>query len=293
MTAPQQSAASASPRTLPVALLTWLVVAGLLALVVVLVGIRLAEGTTKAPTGAVGSAPASVVSAVTTLPGTAFDAVGAPAQTGPLPQVLGPQPPLDAGGHPVVAFAGAEFSPYNALASWALVTALARVGTWSDLGETHSAPTLVFGRLDTFSLDGAKYRSIYVTLRAAELYGDALSATTPAGYVSGSSASGALESALRRYDDPAGGVPVLPFIDVDNQVVLAGSQGMGSPGVLTGLSMQAIAAQLSDPTTPVALAVLGEANEISAAICASDGEQPAVLCASAAVRAGAARLGLG
>ena len=56
--------------------------------------------------------------------------------------------------------------------------------------------------------------------------------------------------------------------------------------------MSQIAADLSDPTSPVANAVLGAANEITAAICTTTGEKPGPVCTSPGVRAGALRLGL-
>jgi hypothetical protein len=56
--------------------------------------------------------------------------------------------------------------------------------------------------------------------------------------------------------------------------------------------MEQIAADLSDPTSPVAQAVLGAANEVTAAVCATTGGKPGTVCRSSGVRAGASRLGL-
>ena len=52
-------------------------------------------------------------------------------------------------------------------------------------------------------------------------------------------------------------------MDVANQLVVSGSSF--SPGVLSGLSMQQIANDLSDPDSQVAQALLGAANQITAA----------------------------
>ena len=57
--------------------------------------------------------------------------------------------------------------------------------------------------------------------------------------------------------------------------------------------MEQIAGSLSDPTSPVATGILGAANEMDAVLCTLTGQQPAAVCSSAGVRAGAARLGLG
>ena len=51
-----------------------------------------------------------------------------------------------------------------------------------------------------------------------------------------------------------------------------------NPGVLDGLSWSTIAADLSNPNSPVAKAVDGTANYITAAICKMTGNQPASAC---------------
>ena len=56
--------------------------------------------------------------------------------------------------------------------------------------------------------------------------------------------------------------------------------------------MAQIADDLSDPTNSDTQAVLGAANELSAAICAATGGKPVSVCTSPGVRAGASRLGL-
>jgi hypothetical protein len=56
--------------------------------------------------------------------------------------------------------------------------------------------------------------------------------------------------------------------------------------------MAQVADDLSDPTNSDARAVLGAANKLSAAICATTGGKPASVCRSPGVRAGASRLGL-
>ena len=97
---------------------------------------------------------------------------------------------------------------------------------------------------------------------------------------------------VRRYDEApyVSGSGTLPFVDVDNRLIVSGA-GVGfSPGLLQGASMGQIASNLSVPSNPVTQAVLGEANTLSAAICAADGELPSTVCRSAGVLAGARRL---
>ena len=79
-------------------------------------------------------------------------------------------------------------------------------------------------------------------------------------------------------------------MDVANRMILSGSSF--SPGVLRGLTMQQIANDLMDPSGPVAQALLGAANQITAAICSATDQQPADVCATSAINSTSVRLGL-
>ena len=61
--------------------------------------------------------------------------------------------------------------------------------------------------------------------------------------------------------------------------------------MLQGLSQSQIAAQLDDPASPVAQAIDGTANDITAAICSVTGNQPSSVCDSPAIAAIAKTLG--
>jgi hypothetical protein len=101
---------------------------------------------------------------------------------------------------------------------------------------------------------------------------------------------------MARYgaDAPGGaaGTATVPFVDIGNRVLAEGA-GIGfSPGAIQGLSLAQIASDLSEPTSPVAEAVIGAANELTAGICATTNQTPAKVCRSEGVRAAAALLGL-
>ena len=76
------------------------------------------------------------------------------------------------------------------------------------------------------------------------------------------------------------------LLDVANRYVLDGAAF--TPGVLAGLSQDQIAGDLSMPASPLTQAVVGAANEITAAICSVDGERPDAVCEFAR-RAGGGR----
>ena len=96
----------------------------------------------------------------------------------------------------------------------------------------------------------------------------------------------AAQSALMAKYDSAGSIP---FLDIANKYVVTGASF--SPQVLQGLSREQIAAQLSDPSSPVAQAIDGTANDITAAISNVTGNQPSSVSSSAAIAAIAKTLG--
>jgi hypothetical protein len=271
------------------ALVTWAIVVLVLLIVVVLLVVKVTRGTTAVVPPPVTLAPASVVQQAASVPKAVFATVGAPASDGPLPVVLSKQPPLDLDGRAAVVYVGSEFCPYCAAARWPLVVALSRFGTFDHLGATSSSSAEAFPNLQTFSFDGATYRSRYLTWSAVEEYGQPLDTTAPAGFPFLRHPTPLDQALVRRYD---GATATLPFIDIGNRVLVEGADIGFSPGTLQGVSMAQIASDLSDPTNPVAQAIVGAANELTAAICATTDQRPASVCRSSGVRAGAVRLGL-
>ncbi|HXQ43702.1 MAG TPA: DUF929 family protein [Acidimicrobiales bacterium] len=299
--APNDGPAVAVPvRRAPMALVTWAFVILVLVIVVVLLVVKVTRGTTAVVPPPVAPAPASVVQAAATVPVSVLDTVGAPAPDGPAPVVLSGQPALVVDGRPAVVYVGSEFCPYCAAARWALVVALSRFGTFDHLGATSSSGAEAFPGIQTFSFDGAGYRSRFVSWSAVEEYGPTLDSMVPAGFALLHRPGALARALMTRYGSGpgsagtgrSGAVATLPFIDIGNRVLVEGA-GIGfSPGALQGVSMAQIATDLSDPTSPVAQAILGTANELTAAVCAATDETPVRVCRSAGVRAGASRLGL-
>jgi len=281
-------------RRMPMALVTWVFVVLVLLIVVVLLVVKVARGTTVVHAPSVSLAPVGVVRAVTTVPASAFDAVGAPPLASSGAAVLSGQRTLVVSGRPAVVYVGAEFCPYCAAERWALVSALGRFGTFVHLGATSSSRAEVFPDTPTFSFDGTSYRSRYLSFDAVEEYDDSPSSVVPAGFSRLHTPNTLEWGLLRRYDtEPlVPGSGTVPFVDVDNRLIVSGA-GVGfSPGDLQGKTMAQVADDLDDPTRADTQDVLGQANLISAAICAATGGRPATVCGSAGVEAGARRLGL-
>jgi hypothetical protein len=235
-------------------------VAVVVALVATLVAVKLTSAP-AAPAGRESAAAAGVVRQVTTVPA----AVLARASAGPavtaLQPVRTPGPVLTISGKPAIVFVSEESCPFCAAERWPLAVALAHFGTWSHLGTTRSSSTDVYPGTATLSFRAATYRSAQLTLRTTELADSAGRPLQPAT---------ALDTRLiRAYDVPpyvnsASQSGSVPFLDIGNRDILAGAQY--DPQVLAGLSAAQIAAQLRDPSSPVAKAIDGAARIIIAAI---------------------------
>ena len=262
-------------------LVTLLIVAG----VVVLVGIFVwsAQLQNKATSVGVGApVPADVLKAVTRVSPTVAAKVG----DGGLQSALQATPKntavLMANGKPVVIYIGADYCPFCAATRWSTVVALSRFGSFSGLTLMKSSPSDVYASTPTFSFHGATYTSQYIAFSATETEDRNQNplATPPADAA----------SAFSTYDIPpyttqAGGIP---FMSYGNQYVT--TSGLFVPTMLQGLTWQQIASKLNDPNSDVTKAIVGGANEQTAAICKLTNNQPASVCNTPEIQQIEARL---
>lgn len=231
--------------------------------------------TPVAPPAASHDTTQAVVTQITTLPTSQFEAVGQGTANNLIKPVSG-TPLTGATGKPLVLYIGAEYCPYCAAERWPLIIALSRFGTFSGLRTTTSSSTDVYPDTPTFSFHGATYTSDYVDFRAVEQTDrdqkplDTLSAADQAVYSKYGSGS-------------------IPFVSFGNRYVL--NAATYSPDLLGGQSWQPIADELRDPSTPQARAILGSANLITAAICKSTSDRPASVCSTPTIQALEKKLG--
>lgn len=249
-------------------------------------------GTTSSTVETFTPASSSLISAMASVPASVFDAVGVDAPTIPVT----PLQPAGAAGAPawlatvnggpplpVVFFYGAEFAPYAAAQRWPLVLALSRFGTFHQLGIMQSSPTTAFANLSTYTFWKVSYSSPYVILESVERY----SSLNPSGgrYL-GLQTPDARQAAAIASN--GAGANTFALLDIANRFALNASSF--SPAVLAGLTQDQIAGYLTSPASPLTQAVVTAANEISAAICSTDGEKPGAVCASGGVLAADALL---
>jgi hypothetical protein len=244
------------------------------------------DSTTSAQPAAAGTA---VVRAVTGVPAATLDKVGAGSvQAAPR---KADAPALTSGGKPKVLYVGAEYCPFCAAQRWPVVVALSRFGTWAGLGQTTSASDDVYPDTSTLSFHGATYASDYLSFTGVETN----SRTKVNGqYAKLDQLTAADNKTFQTYDQPpyiTGSAGGIPFLDLGGSYVSSGASF--DPQLLAGMSHRQVAAALADPTSPVAKAVDGSANVLTAALCEVTGQQPAAVCAAPGVAAAATTLAKG
>jgi hypothetical protein len=247
----------------------------------VLVTVGLHRGTpASSPSAASGPAPAPVVQAVTSVPPSVLQTVGAGGTKQTLFALDGKR--LLSGGKPLVLYIGAEYCPFCAAERWPVVVALSRFGTWAHLGATTSAADDVYPSTPTFSFHGASFTSPYLTFQGVETQSNKRSGSS---YAPLDTLSPDQQRILDTYDAPpyvpAASAGAIPFIDVAGRYGISGSGY--DPGLLHGRTLPQIADEVRAGNSPAARAILGNANRLTAAVCAVTGGKPAQVCAAAAV----------
>lgn len=242
----------------------WLLIGGILLGIALLVGIFLYLANQQSNGVVQGKTDATVLKMVTTVKPSVLAEVrtggvqnslkGTPVNT---PLLKGPK------GKPEFFYYGAEFCPYCAAQRWAVVVALSRFGTFTQLLETTSSSTDSYPNTATFTFYHSEYTSPYidfVPLEAQDRQGGTLQTPTAD-----------QQQLLNRYQ-----VNGYPFTDIADRYLISGP--MYSPDILTGLSQKDIASQLANPGSNVTQNILGSANYLTAALCATTQNQPASVC---------------
>lgn len=255
-------------------------VGAVVAVIVVLVVIKLISGSNTSSGPSATAASAKVAHEVASVPAGVLDQVGVGSAQA-APKHIASASPLTSGGKPLVFYAGAEYCPYCATERWALAVALARFGTFHNLGETQSSAHDVYPSTATLTFHGATYTSTYLALTAKEMESNKV---VNGSYAPLDTLSPADHKIFQTYDAP----PYFPnagsihFIDFGGKYLISGASY--SPQVLQGKNQQQIAAALSDPASPIAKGVDGTANLITAALCQVTHGAPSAVCQSDGVK---------
>jgi thiol-disulfide isomerase/thioredoxin len=244
------------------------VVAGIALLVVAFLVIRWYT-TPLPPKPLTVDATQQVVASITSLPQAELDAAGTGSANNQIKKVSGTAL-TGPNGHPEVFYMGAEYCPYCAAERWPVIIALSRFGTFSGLKTTSSSSSDVYPNTPTFTFHGATYTSQYVDFVSVE--------TTDRNQNTLETPTAAQQALVNQYD--TGGS--IPFVDFGNRYAFNGA--MYLPDVLAGMSWQAVADSLLQPTSTQARPILGSANLITAAVCKLTADQPATVCSSSTIQ---------
>ena len=253
-------------------------------IVVVFVVVKLGSKTTPskaASNGPTGSALATVVDKVTTVPVSALNAVGnGGSQVDAKPIPVSPAvATLTANGKPEMLYLGAEYCPYCGAERWSMIVALSRFGTFTGLATVHSSSTDVYPNTPSWTFLHASYASKYLTFTPVEECSNIPNGGTSCnGYTTLQTPTAAEQALATKYDvapytteDGA-----IPFIDFGNKYIISGASYNAQ--LLQGLSWSQVATDLSNPSSSVAKAADGAANYITAAICTMTNNLPATAC---------------
>jgi hypothetical protein len=246
------------------------------------------SGASDGPTGA---ALASVVKDVTSVPAATLDSVGnggSVVNSKAVTTISGNQPTLTSAGKPEMLYAGAEYCPFCAAERWGMVVALSRFGTFTGLATTHSAlkdgagRSEVYPNTPTWTFANAKFTSPYLAFSSVEQNTN-IPDTRTNFYTNLQTPTTEQANLIKKYDYPpyvpANNQGAIPFVDFANKYMISGASY--DPTVLQGKTWAQVAAALKDPNSPIAKAVDGTANYITAAICKVTGNKPATACTTA------------
>lgn len=190
-------------------------------------------------------------------------------------------------GKPEFLYIGAEYCPFCAAQRWAMVVALSRFGTFSQLFQTTSSATDSYPNTPTFTFDPRLYKapvytSQYIDFVSVEETGNVQD--NSGNYAVLQTPTADQQKVLSTYDVPpytdASSAGSIPFVDIANKFVAIGLASGFSPQDLAGMQWSSIASSLADTSSTVSQHILGSANYLTAGICIATGQQPASVCST-------------
>ncbi len=254
----------------------WWYIGGVLAVVVIVIGIFIYIARQQGNVATTGTTDTTVLQQVAHVSPALLSQVGTSDVKNAFQAVKQKQPILmGPTGKPEFLYYGAEYCPYCAGQRWGVVVALSRFGTFTKLPEIASSSTDVYPNTATFSFYKSSYTSSYIDFVPLEVEdGQGKPLQTP---------TTDQQKLIATYNAPpytqsAG----FPFIDVGNQYVMTGPAYV--PDVLAGLSQKDIAGQLSSTDSASSKAIMATANYMTASICLITNNQPASVCSDTSIQ---------
>ncbi len=220
---------------------------------------------------------ANVASVVLHPDATVLQKVGSGGQSGKLIKLPGGTILKDSTGKPIIVYVGADYCPFCAAERWTMVMWLSQFGTFKGLTETQSSATDVDPDTHTFTFHKSTYTSPYITFTPAEIL-DRNQAPLE-------TMTSQVKTIFTAYNKPPFTTQSgqFPFVDIANTYSLFTTSY--DPAILAGLTWDQIANKLKNPSDPVTIAIVGNANILTAATCIVTQDQPASVCSSPTIQA--------
>jgi hypothetical protein len=215
--------------------------------------------------------PANVLHAVTNVSPSVSARVGTGGLSAPFKATPANTAPLTSGGKPELFYAGGEYCPFCAAERWSMIVALSRFGTFSNLHLITSSE----GSIPTFTFYQSSYTSPYLVFTPKETLDQNQNPLE---------SLNAQQQALLSTFDKAPYTNVdnsIPFLDIGGRYIQVGSGY--DPSIIQSGTWSSIASALSNPTTPEAQNIVGNANYLTAALCKLTNNQPANACSAAPI----------
>src|SRR5580700_7583712 len=143
---------------------SWGLIIGVVLVIAAAIGLFIYLSQSGSNSPAVKPTPVSsaLLNEVTNVSPSILAAVGTGGQQKALTPVKGGQPLTGSTGKPEFFYAGAEYCPYCAAERWAMVVALSKFGTFSNLSQTTSSSTDGYPSTPTFTFYQSVYTSQYI-----------------------------------------------------------------------------------------------------------------------------------
>ena len=191
--------------------------------------------------------------------------------------ILGNRSMLTSDSKPEILYMGAEYCPYCAAERWAMVIALSRFGSFSNLHFMTSSASDYSPSTPTFTFYNSTYTSPYITFVGVEQTTNKLG---PTGYVHLQQPTSG-EFALQNEYNPNGS---MPFILFANRSIDMGA--MFDPySVLYGKNWTTIAQEMYNTSSAQSQSIIGSADLLTEQICSADNDTPSSVCSQPYVAA--------
>jgi hypothetical protein len=197
-----------------------------------------------------------------------------PAGTNPAQKLPDTAVALTKDGKPEILYMGAEYCPFCAAERWAMVMALSKFGTFTNLKGTTSSAIDTNPSTPTFSFYGSTYSSPYISFDPLELQTNSYSASL-GNYPTLQTPTASQNALMSKWDVSPYTTEngSIPFLYLGGKYLVTGAQYLASP--LSGKSFEAAVPYMTSGTNATSKGAEAAAGYLVGEILALTHDQPA------------------